>query len=318
MELRYEPPTQETQQRTYDLETIGKVTRLAERLQSREKDAWTAEEVEAMGAEVGLKPEFIREALGKVEEERKATAAPPKPKRQVSPATLKSWRNAWWAGGWMAAPLGLFAIANVLGMSEVTQGLGLFLGVPLYIGLGVYLTTITRNAGAAAAPPFSRADMLRTLEQYRAEEPKQLSVLSIAPAHPLNADELQTLQQWIRASCRTFRSDGEVVSGAVMDITFRSAEDAASAARALQEALASQAALAGASSSGRLRCGLATGFEFERVRQDAALLQQEALADDILVDRHSAGGALPALDQLTELPGEIAGGTVFSWRGPRT
>ena len=62
----------------YDLETIGKVTRLAERLQSRDKDTWSAEEVEAMGAEVGLQPEFIREALGKVEEERKGAGSSPR------------------------------------------------------------------------------------------------------------------------------------------------------------------------------------------------------------------------------------------------
>jgi hypothetical protein len=316
MQLQYEDQSQQTQESTYDLETIGKVTRLAERLQSRDKEAWSAAEIESMGAEVGLRPEFIRQALGKVEEERKVTTA--KPKQKASPETLKAWRNAWWAGGWMFAPLALFAITNVLGLSEVTQGLGLFLGVPLYVGLGVYLNSIAKGAAKATAPPFSRADMLRTLEQYRANnEPQELTVLSVAPAVPLDPQELEALQQWIRTSCRAFRSDGEVICGAAMEITFRSGEDAASAARTLQEALATQATLDSATTSGRLRCGLATGFEFERVRQQASALQQAALADDILVDRHTAGGALPALDHLTELPGKVAGGTVFSWRSPR-
>ena len=312
MQLQHQEQPQEAR---YDLETIGKVTRLAERLQSRDKDTWSAEEVEAMGAEVGLKPEFIREALGKVEEERKTVA--PKPVQKASPEQLKAWRNAWWAGGWMT-PLLLFGIANFLGLSEVTQGMGLFLGPPIYVGIGVYLSSIVKNASKATAPPFSRDDMLRTLEQYRAaNEPREVTVLSAAPAVTMSSEELETFQEWIRASCRAFRSDGEVVSGGVVEICFRSAEDAAGAARALQEALDSQASLTGAKSSGRLKCGLATGFEFDRVRQDAAALRQSAAADDILVDRHTAGGALPALDHLTELPGKVAGGTVYSWRTPR-
>jgi hypothetical protein len=47
----------------YDSETLRKVAALATKLQSRQAETLTAQEMEAIGAEVGLAPAFIRQAL---------------------------------------------------------------------------------------------------------------------------------------------------------------------------------------------------------------------------------------------------------------
>ncbi|HLK61625.1 MAG TPA: hypothetical protein VKU00_34070 [Chthonomonadaceae bacterium] len=54
---------EEESERRYDPETLRKVTALAARLQSERQEYLTASEMEAIGAEVGLEPEFIRQAL---------------------------------------------------------------------------------------------------------------------------------------------------------------------------------------------------------------------------------------------------------------
>src|SRR5436305_275314 len=56
----------------YDSSTLRKVTALAERLKERHLETITAREMEAVGAEVGLDPAFIQEALAQL-------AAPPVP-----------------------------------------------------------------------------------------------------------------------------------------------------------------------------------------------------------------------------------------------
>src|SRR5688500_10146445 len=152
MQLQHQGQPQEAR---YDLETLGKVTRLAQQLQSQDKDTWSAAEIESMGAEVGLQPEFIQKALGKLEEERRVTA--PKPKQRASPEALKAWRNGWWAGGW-TLPLVLLAIMNVLGFSEAIQGLAMLAGGPIWLGVGVYLSSLCR--GLAPAAGVASTDMI--------------------------------------------------------------------------------------------------------------------------------------------------------------
>lgn len=67
--------SQETQQesqqqeRRYDPETLRKVTALATRLQHDHHETLTAREMEAIGVEVGLEPEFIHQAIAQLEEE---------------------------------------------------------------------------------------------------------------------------------------------------------------------------------------------------------------------------------------------------------
>jgi class 3 adenylate cyclase len=60
----------------YDVETLRKVTALASRLQSRTQEALTAREMEVIGAEVGLEPGFIQQALAQLAAEQTRTGPP--------------------------------------------------------------------------------------------------------------------------------------------------------------------------------------------------------------------------------------------------
>jgi hypothetical protein len=55
-----------TVERRYDEGTLRKVTALAARLQSEKQETLTAREIEAIGAEAGLEPAFIQQALAQV------------------------------------------------------------------------------------------------------------------------------------------------------------------------------------------------------------------------------------------------------------
>ncbi|HZO89891.1 MAG TPA: hypothetical protein VFB38_16295 [Chthonomonadaceae bacterium] len=54
----------------YDPEMLNKVTALASQLQNRHQETLTAQQMEAIGAEVGLEPAFVRQALGLLSEKR--------------------------------------------------------------------------------------------------------------------------------------------------------------------------------------------------------------------------------------------------------
>src|SRR5262249_46688438 len=58
----------------YDVATLRKVASLAERLKERRLEMVTAREMEAVGAEVGLEPTFIHEALAQLESQRRPVA----------------------------------------------------------------------------------------------------------------------------------------------------------------------------------------------------------------------------------------------------
>jgi class 3 adenylate cyclase len=206
----------------------------------------------------------------------------------------------------------LFGFFYALGFSEVVQGLGFLAGGPIWLGVGVYLSSMCK--AALPTPGVARSDVLRTLQQYQvAAEP--VTLLGVAPSHPLSADDTEASLKWIRDVCRAYRSDGDTVAGQSVEAVFRSPADAAAAARAVQEGWAQRAAEQPETPS--LRCGLATGCNLERARAEAAGLLQAAEPGDILTDADSCGAALPVLDHLVELPGKVAGGTVYSWRASR-
>lgn len=81
----------------YDAETLRKVAALAQRLQSDRQETLSVHEMEKIGAEVGLKPVFIRKALGRLTTEwhRASNLV------AATPHLLKAIVSAWWAAGWM-------------------------------------------------------------------------------------------------------------------------------------------------------------------------------------------------------------------------
>jgi len=51
----------------YDAQTVQQILALARQMQARHRETLTAEDVEALGHEVGIEPEFLRRALAQIE-----------------------------------------------------------------------------------------------------------------------------------------------------------------------------------------------------------------------------------------------------------
>ncbi len=80
----------------YSPDTLRKVVEMAARLQMETRETLTAEEVEAIGREVGLEPTFVRQAMAELHS--KSTAAQPR-SRVLSEEMRESLVAAWWAAG---------------------------------------------------------------------------------------------------------------------------------------------------------------------------------------------------------------------------
>lgn len=148
--LRHESAS-ELESRRYDSATLSKVTRLAQELKHRHEDTLSAAQIEEIGAEVGLSPVFIRDALQQMAPA-PATRTDTAPQAAVTalPASELSleelahkatlWggiAKAWWSAGW-ALP---FFLLFVFGGSHGPEGpalAGFFMGWAAYAGFGSY------------------------------------------------------------------------------------------------------------------------------------------------------------------------------------
>lgn len=98
----------------YDRDTLRKVTALAERLQSRHQETYSASDIEGIGQEVGLAPGFIQQALDQVAEVESALGRKPTV-TSVVPSTDRARQREFkslvgaWAG---ALAVGLLALAG--------------------------------------------------------------------------------------------------------------------------------------------------------------------------------------------------------------
>lgn len=63
------------QERRYDAETLRRVAEMAARLQHDQQESVTAREMEALGSEIGLQPEYIQQALSQVQAEQSKSEA---------------------------------------------------------------------------------------------------------------------------------------------------------------------------------------------------------------------------------------------------
>jgi class 3 adenylate cyclase len=135
----------------YDTQTLRKVAVLAERLQSRHQDTMTAPEMEAIGAEIGLDPAFVRQALATVHEE----SLPQRPQAAVAPVAsvavaeedppVEAWARAaafalplWWS------TLAFLMIARNNGLNETVAYL-LFFYVPALLAAAIGFITAHRK-----------------------------------------------------------------------------------------------------------------------------------------------------------------------------
>jgi hypothetical protein len=151
-------------QTRYDEAMLRKVTALAQRLQAEHQESLTAQEIEAIGSEVGLKPAFMRRAMDLVSGQRPVT--PPAP-RMLSRSALKGLVGAWWAAGWTIPMILLFLLRPILPQSVVMAFF--FAGWAVYIGGGIFLAHATEEEVKPSEGRLSRGALLELLSALQAE-----------------------------------------------------------------------------------------------------------------------------------------------------
>lgn len=316
--VQHEPLQQEPR---YDAETLRKVTALASELQARDQERLTAREIEEIGSEVGLEPQFIRQALRQVTPQ----------KREVDPLLSRHWlrtlRKAWWACGW-ALPLML-----LMSMPRTDVAAGIFFSSwGIYAAVGIILGSLakspdeivqddhrerrrgrSRNREEQGAT-VSRAELLNVLGGIRVavevRKPEQHGVAALCleallegeiPRHTSNR-----FDRWSREVVE--RNGGELrpEDGLLATALFR---DEASAVRAAGELAAGDAPF-------DVRIGVAATAKGggEEARQRARAVCRRADPGDILLTQELADEAVLELNGVAALPDRMEGERVFSWR----
>jgi hypothetical protein len=148
LKLKQEPLKQGslTEELRSDDETLRRVMALALELQGSRDGTYSLAEMERIGAEIGVEPEFVRQAHAQVA----ATSATPKQKWQYWHQHRSAVVAAWWAAGWVVPVI----IASVPG-GRLTGGslLLFFLSWAVYIGGGILL-----SASMNSSDPATNAD----------------------------------------------------------------------------------------------------------------------------------------------------------------
>jgi hypothetical protein len=137
LKLKQEPLQEELRS---DDETLRKVMALALELQGRRDGTYSLAEMERIGAEIGVAPEFVRQAHAQV------ATTPTAPMRNAS-----YWRQhrgpliaAWWAAGWVVP---VIIASTSTGRLAGGMMILFFLSLALYIGGGILLTGFLNNTG---------------------------------------------------------------------------------------------------------------------------------------------------------------------------
>jgi prepilin-type N-terminal cleavage/methylation domain-containing protein len=323
-EIRSEP--------RYDPGTLRKVTALATRLQSRQQETLTAQEMEAIGEEVGLERGFIREALAHLTEGRAAreVRAP-----VAEPPKNKAVGAAWWAAGW-TIPL-ICVILSAQWFDGAVAGAMFFVGWAVYIAGGILLSH--ESVERTSHQEMSRAallEMLFTLQRALEGQKQHRAFLSVdvvdSSEMKRNAPELAVeysfgqYRRWVEQTVRECGGEMQSSAGDGVMCVFPTDLGAVRAARELQEGLprfnAEQNRLP---APFRVRCGASAGevaiepgvplgHLYSAVIDRAAVLQKRAAPGDILVSGEMSGAASMELHGLAPLPELVAGGPALSWR----
>jgi hypothetical protein len=318
---------QQSEEPRYDAETLRRVTRLAQDLQSRGQDTLTAAEIEAAGAEVGLEPRFIQQALAQVSRPRQV----PQGDSALRRHWLRTWRRAWWAGGWTLPMLVLMGLPR----TDMSAGLWL-LSWGVYIAVGVILGSMAKTPSEILAeesgtrgPVISRAEFLEALTALRSAVQVRntcaalsVEVTGLGPEGKLAIQHpaLEALRNWAgdvirRHGGTVFRAEGLEVEADFPDET-----EAVRAAHELQTGLpAFNGQYNRGSRSLSLRCAVAggclqDGMTAAGLRADADRLRRAADPGDILVNTETAAEAVVELGGIAALPGHSGTDRVFSWR----
>jgi class 3 adenylate cyclase len=316
----------------YDPGTLRKVAALATRLQSRQQETLTAREMEQIGAEVGLAPDFIRQALAHLTARK---AAPEVRTPAVHPPRTKAVGAAWWAAGW-TIPL-ITVILSAQWFDGAVAGAMFFVGWAIYIAGGILLSHGAEEG--TSRQELSRAallEMLFTLQRTLEGQKQHRAFLSVdvveSSEMKRNAPELAVeysfgqYRRWVEQTVRECGGEMQSAAGDGVMCVFPTDLGAVRAARELQEGLsrfnAEQNRLP---TPFRVRCGASAGevaiepgvplgHLYSAVIDRAAALQKRAAPGDILVSGEMAGAASIELHGLTPLPELVAGGPALSWR----
>jgi class 3 adenylate cyclase len=318
----------------YDAGTLRKVTALATRLQSRQQETLTAQEMEAIGREVGLEPGFIRQALGHFTRSKPARGAHA---LRVRPRQGQAVAKAWWAAGWTIPIIAAILGGGIIGEVAITF-IFVLVGLSVYIATGIILSHGSEEA--ASHQELTRTtllEMLFALQKTLEGQKQHRAFLSVdiveSSEMKRNVPELAVeysfgqYRRWVEDRARECGGEVQSAAGDGVMCVFPTDLGAIRAARELQEGLArfngEQNRLA---TPFRIRCGTSAGevaiehgvplgHLYSAVIDRAAALQKRAAPGDILVSAEMAGAAALELGNLTPLPEPVAGAPAFSWRG---
>jgi hypothetical protein len=112
-----------------DVETVQQVIALAARLLGSQQGTFSLAEMEKIAAEIGVQPEFVRQAYGHFREKKQPTGF----LRRLWERRKGQLVACWWAGGW-AIPVSLAELCEALHMHPLA-------GVAVLLGLGGYIVT---------------------------------------------------------------------------------------------------------------------------------------------------------------------------------
>ncbi len=325
----------------FDTETVQKVAALANRLQAKHQETMSATEIEAVGAEVGLKPEFVKDALRQLtatEERRtesglaqRSASVPQGLWMEMLPAIVK----IWWAVAWILLP--------IMGQSGRGEPEYVLPAIAIYIGGGMFLShlkSVLEKRQVVAPSALSRHEAMEVFFQLqRALEGQKLprAYLSVDVAGSTEMKRTGTdleaeysfsqYQRWVQQVVRATGGQLHSAAGDGLMAEFPDAASAVRAARALQDEIgrfnAQQNRL---SAPFRIRCGVSAGqvaieagasigSRNSPVIDLAAHLQKRAMPGDILVSGEVAPVALTELGNLSAVPDGVSGTPAFSWRG---
>ena len=347
-QLTEEPASSTNGDLRCDTETLRKVTVLAQELKRHHEDTFSPREMEAIGAEVGLEPVFIREAMRQLS----APTAEQVTSRFSSKALL-AFMAAWWSAGWTLP----FFLAMVLGRGDRGFSVVMFmLGWGLYIGLGVFGSTYMEMAkpeksGKAekrkkkrvvAQGELSRQELLEALVilQRQLESPREhRAFLSIGVVNSTGMKSGQDnfsveysfgqYEAWVEGIVNSLGGEVNSAAGDGVMAAFRSDTDAVRAARMIQDSMPRFNA-----QHNRLpfpfqvRCGLTSGeiaidpsVPLRRINSSlldrAAVLQKQAAPGDIVLSGELAQTALLELGPIGPHMASEPGAPVFSRHAAR-
>lgn len=338
----------------YDRATLGKVVGLAERLKREKQDHLTVREMEAIGAEVGLEPAFIREALAQVSQQQSAAreaAVQRRAEARVENLRPREFRPqargrglrrpfaaAWWSAGWTLPLIGAASTAGAHGHEEFAGAL-FFLGWGVYIGGGILLSHFRRTAEEELSPgEVSRLellDLLFTVQRHLEGQKERRAFLSVDVAGSTEMkrkDDLATeysfgrFQAWAERTVRECGGELHAAAGDGLMCMFARDADAIRAARRLQEELPLfNQQWNRLTDPFRIRCGVSAGDvpvspggsigQLQTpVIDRAAILQKRGNPGEVLVGSEVAGAALVELGGLTALAEPLFGDPAFVWR----